>query len=357
MRRLHLRRKLGRRTGRIAPHRDLVQAGAGRVQPSGRGGGLVPLALQLGNPAGSPPRASSRAATWAEASLAAFSWAASSASWRAGRPPRRPGPEPRGVAFRCLGPVSRLGPAVAGEDVRAGSGIRLSSSSRARPATASPPPGRSAAAGPVRPAGPRPARRPAGHAQDVCPRARAVGQRLGQPGHQRRLLPRLLGRRPEAATAGDGQLQPLAGAAMVSARPSLFCFNRVSRSARGSESSSARPAASSPAASAAADTAGRHRLRRLFPSRAASYRRRSSSTVILSYSWVPNSLVSSSRRSSSQPQEPRELALRQQHHLGELLRLSPTISVIRSPASALFDDRLSQAPPPAVAGARAWPRW
>src|SRR5262249_39672852 len=40
--------------GRIAPHRDLVQAGAGRIQPSGRGGGLVPLPLQLGNPGRQP---------------------------------------------------------------------------------------------------------------------------------------------------------------------------------------------------------------------------------------------------------------------------------------------------------------
>ena len=101
-----------------------------------------------------------------------------------------------------------------------------------------------------------------------------------------------------------------------------------------------------PAASAAADTA---RVIWSWPaarSRIAAARRRSSSSVIRSYSWVPNSLVSTARRSSSPHR--RNFA---NSPCGSSMtwvnwsRLSPTISLISSPASALFDDRLSHRSP------------
>src|SRR4029077_9852989 len=67
------------------------------------------------------------------------------------------------------------------------------------------------------------------------------------------------------ATLATASFSPSPVTAMVSARPSLSSFSRVSRSARGSDKSSARPAAAGPAAPPRRRHARRHRLGRLFP--------------------------------------------------------------------------------------------
>ena len=181
----------------------------GRVQP-GRGGGLAEPVSSLVIRPGSSCLARSRAATRLGPAAASCSSPASSASL-GGQALLR-------VPARCCSPAASASAASA----------RLAAPAPPRPASASSSGSGDQVGSSPRAARPRPRRLgrarqqrpdrlgPPGGGQPTARRScsgrvrlvRAqIRQRLGQPGHQRRLLPRLLvlGRRPRGRQPGDGQ--------------------------------------------------------------------------------------------------------------------------------------------------------